>query len=211
MSISLSPAEQDADNSTEAPSRHLHSVSIDRTFQLPTFSTSIESYDEIQPESLATTPLESGNLNLSAPRGNVLQRRKSRSINSLDLERGPGAVRISTLSQDTGNDLDNSSQKSFYENAATVASPSHYIEGSAASHQSSLSERDADTRGSEEGAPELFRAFPESKWFRSVVFAVIGFCVMTLMVLGNLIYTYCSLPPPSDLRIVQTAQGHSQY
>lgn len=35
-----------------------------------------------------------------------------------------------------------------------------------------------------------FHAFPESKWFRSVVFAKFGFIITTLMVLGNLMYTY---------------------
>jgi len=36
----------------------------------------------------------------------------------------------------------------------------------------------------------LFVAFRESRWIRSVVIAKIGFVIMTLMVLGNLIYSY---------------------
>lgn len=36
----------------------------------------------------------------------------------------------------------------------------------------------------------LFRAFPRSRWVRSVTIATLGFVIMTLMVLGNLIYTY---------------------
>ena len=38
--------------------------------------------------------------------------------------------------------------------------------------------------------PELFHAFPEKGWFRSIPLAIGGFLIMTLLVLGNLIYTY---------------------
>jgi hypothetical protein len=35
----------------------------------------------------------------------------------------------------------------------------------------------------------LFHAFPERKYFRSVILAQLGFVIMTVLVLGNLIYT----------------------
>jgi len=37
---------------------------------------------------------------------------------------------------------------------------------------------------------DLFHAFKETKWFRSIIFAQVGFVIMTLLVLGNLIYAY---------------------
>ena len=46
---------------------------------------------------------------------------------------------------------------------------------------------------SSQGSDGMFRAFPESKWLRSVVIAKIGFIIMTMMVLGNLIYSYAFL------------------
>jgi len=47
----------------------------------------------------------------------------------------------------------------------------------------------------EEAGPEenpsmlVFRAFPERKWFRSIVVAKIALGIVTCCVMGNLIYT----------------------
>jgi hypothetical protein len=45
-----------------------------------------------------------------------------------------------------------------------------------------------------------FYAIPETRWFRSVTFAIVGCVVMTMMVLGNIIYTY---EPTSNLNNLQ--------
>src|SRR5579859_4742556 len=47
--------------------------------------------------------------------------------------------------------------------------------------------------------PELFHAFPEKGWFRAIPLAVGGFLIMTLLVLGNLIYTYQSFVSYANL------------
>jgi hypothetical protein len=45
---------------------------------------------------------------------------------------------------------------------------------------------------SQSSTEALFHAIPESKWVRPVILAIVGFVVMTVMVLGNIIYTYGS-------------------
>lgn len=45
---------------------------------------------------------------------------------------------------------------------------------------------------SQNSTEALFHAIPESKWVRPVILAIVGFVVMTVMVLGNIIYTYRS-------------------
>ena len=58
------------------------------------------------------------------------------------------------------------------------------------SNRSSERRRSPDPHGTIANDDEsLFVAFRESRWIRSVVIAKIGFVVMTLMVLGNLIYS----------------------
>lgn len=54
-------------------------------------------------------------------------------------------------------------------------------------HGSGYSRSNPESQNSTEA---LFQAIPETKWFRSGTFAIIGFVVMTVLVLGNLIYTY---------------------
>lgn len=46
---------------------------------------------------------------------------------------------------------------------------------------------------SQSSTEALFHAIPTSKWVRPVVLAIVGFVVMTVMVLGNIIYTYESM------------------
>jgi len=55
-------------------------------------------------------------------------------------------------------------------------------------------ESSEDTSLTEVNERDLFHAFKETKWFRSIIFAQVGFVIMTLLVLGNLIYAY-DLPP----------------
>ena len=45
-----------------------------------------------------------------------------------------------------------------------------------------------------------FYAIPETRWFRSVTFAIVGCVIMTMMVLGNIIYTYESMSNLNNLQ-----------
>jgi hypothetical protein len=60
------------------------------------------------------------------------------------------------------------------------------------------------------GVP-LFHAFRESRWVRSVVIAKIGFIIMSLMVLGNLIYSYHTSPTWTNCSVVMAAKGNSSF
>ena len=189
-----------------ALTRDYRSASISETYLLP-YSTGIVGYDKIGSES----PLEAERTRITSPSaqgGNVLQRRsgRSKSINSADLERGSmtGNNRNSTLPQDAEKYQDSSSQTSLDEEAViSVVETSQRAEDpntmpcSNVSLHSSLPRRDESISEPELQVPELFHAFPEAKWFRSTIFAVAGFCTMTMIVLGNLIYTYI----PSILRV----------
>jgi hypothetical protein len=63
-------------------------------------------------------------------------------------------------------------------------------------HGSNYSRSNTESQSSTEA---LFHAIPETKWFRSVTFAIVGCVVMTMMVLGNVIYTCESIGNQSNL------------
>lgn len=118
-------------------------------------------------------------LQLHAPRA-----RRAESISSAvsrDLERGdalPRFVQSSRSSRHSGSD--NSNPPSLV----------HRTESNASSE--ALERRQpADTNtNAHDDFEHLFVAFRESRWIRSVVIAKVGFLTLTIMVLGNLIYSY---------------------
>jgi len=109
-----------------------------------------------------------------------LRRRRSRgkSIYTIDLERlSHSNDRISAI-QNSNNEED---KVNHNDENNTVRSR----------HESVDSEQDSiSSSGSHVPEPILFQAFTESRYFRSIYFAILGFVVMTLLVLGNLIYTF---------------------
>lgn len=122
-------------------------------------------------------------MQLQAPRS-----RRTQSISSSvsrDLERGEGVVPriVHSSVQQQSRDSDSGSDDS---DAASVYQPPEW------NHSSERLESANTTPEIAAGVP-LFHAFGESRWLRSVVIAKIGFVIMTMMVLGNLVYSYdCS-------------------
>jgi hypothetical protein len=123
-------------------------------------------------------------MQLSAPRS-----RRTQSISSSvsrDLERGEGEVvprivhsSVQQQSRDSGSGSENSDAPSVYQEP----------EWNDSSEVLGRRESANTTPEASDGVP-LFSAFRESRWVRSVVIAKIGFVIMTLLVLGNLIYSY---------------------
>jgi hypothetical protein len=111
--------------------------------------------------------------------GRTLRRRnnsRARSLLSVDLEDG-SEVPNDRISPFEAIEVEDKS------NPAESSQPRHSMR-----HQSNSSSSISQLDDSPPD-PVVFRAFPELKWFRSIVFAVIGFVIMTMIVLGNLIYT----------------------
>ena len=190
----------DAPNTALATSHY--STSVEHASRLSCCSCSAGS-EETRPESPAASL--GTEVNHHAP-GNACQWRidNSKSIDPVDLERGSvtGNDVNSVLPQDT----EKSSQEFCDQNATIpVVESSNQVEHSRTSPSPDESlhspppERDESTSESESQGHQLFHAFPEKRWFRSDVFAGVGFCIMTLMVLGNLIYTYNPLRPMTHL------------
>ena len=151
---------------------------------------------------------------LDLPQNTVKRRRSTRSQNSIDIGKIAEIATKSTLAENRVED-GQGQRDSTLESRSIEANRSDASDGRASissSHASVTSfsqahilrSQIADT-GLGDGA--LFRAFPERKYLRSVVLAQFGFLIMTLLVLGNLIYTYA----PYDFvlnafRIVETAK-----
>jgi hypothetical protein len=123
-------------------------------------------------------------MQLRAPRS-----RRTQSISSSvsrDLERGEGVVprivhsSVQQQSRDSGSGSDNSDAASVYQQPEW--------------NDSSERLESANTTPEMTNGAPLFHAFRETRWVRSVVIAKIGFVIMTLMVLGNLIYSYDRSP-----------------
>jgi hypothetical protein len=177
--------------------QHRQSGSIGRTSE-PLTS---KAFSEIQSESPAATPIDGklGNLGASTPSGNLLRHRsRSKSKNSVDLENGP-VIRHHGISADlyeTRKHLDDPGQNSLDAKVLTsVVETLNQTDQNNLTHSCQLSFRSSipasnvSTTELEPQVPDLFHAFPETRWFGSVTFAAVGFCVMTLLVFGNLIYT----------------------
>jgi hypothetical protein len=80
-------------------------------------------------------------------------------------------------------------------NAENTAPPNPVIEASPVSSQHRVTSLgssfgDEPLAEAEPQPHRLFRAFPEKGRFRSIPLAIVGFSIMTLLVLGNLIYTF---------------------
>jgi hypothetical protein len=177
-----------------------HSASVGQTYQHSN-SEGIAAYDEIQRESPALIPLKMDSLGPHELGGNRLRLRKS----SIVVEEG-SRIRIEATSVETGRYPDSTSSNFLDPEALRSVVETTNQDGgsdSAQSRHTSLhSSLPGDNDSSNEPRPqsqELFHAFPETRWFRSITFAVVGFCIMTLMVLGNLIYTYVLLLAVIDL------------
>jgi hypothetical protein len=124
--------------------------------------------------------------------GGIIQRRGSQtsSLKLLDLEQG---YPTPDSQQDKGkypeDDSDDKSPpppktvETLFPRTDTSPAPSHHV----SSVHLSLGE-------SEPPPVHLFYAFPERGWFKSIPLAIVGFIIMTLLVVGNLIYTYPRLP-----------------
>ena len=122
---------------------------------------------------------------------------------SINLERSPvtGTERSSTPGQDIERGEDYSS-RTHHEDGSTSITLRNTDQNEDriltqrrhATVPSSLTEHQESGRMPAEAdshvVENLFHAFPETRLFRSVTFATVGFLIMTLMVLGNLIYTY---------------------
>lgn len=169
-----------------------------------------------QSDEYLTSPVASdgsGHLLPTTGGGHLRRRSGSRRLDSIDLEQGSG---IDTLRLGTGEQgvrrrsgsrrLDSVDLEIGGPNEASRPASDHYVEsqGHVASSISLNGSVDADeaitvlnepgsNHSSSHGlsSPDevVFRAFPERRWFKSVIFAQVGFVLMTLMVLGNLIYT----------------------
>lgn len=134
--------------------------------------------------------------------GGVIQRRGSQtsSLKLLDLEQG---YTNRDDQQDKGKyPEDDSDEKSppppktvetLFARTDTSPAPSHHV---SSVH---LSLGDESLAESEPPPVHLFYAFPERGWFKSIPLAIVGFIIMTLLVVGNLIYTYVPPPPPRTL------------
>ena len=191
--------QDDNDNTSNialVPNRH--PASVEHACRLSCCSCGVD-YDEIMPESTAATSLEAekGFSNHHAPGGNThqWQNDSNDSIDPVDLEKG--SVKANDVNSDLPREKDNSSKESWDQDAVVpVVETSNQVEHPRPSPSpdeslhSARPERDESTNESELQVQQLFHAFPDTKWFRSEVFAGFGFCIMTLMVLGNLIYTY---------------------
>jgi len=117
---------------------------------------------------------------LSAPRS-----RRTQSVSSSvsrDLERGDVLPRIVHSSVQPAS-RDSSGSESENSEAPSVYQRPEWNDSSEV-----LGRRDSANTTSD--AVLRFSAFRESRWVRSVVIAKIGFVVMTLIVLGNLVYSY---------------------
>jgi hypothetical protein len=110
-------------------------------------------------------------------RGGRLRRRsRGKSIYTIDLENVAGSdiITHATISHDKDGEQVNRSEEPQGTN----------------SPRSSISrERRQSNESAGPDALHLFHAFPEARWFNSKAFAIGGFVIMTVMVLGNLIYT----------------------
>jgi hypothetical protein len=124
----------------------------------------------------------------------VKRRRSAKTNNSIDLERGkmpefapkPTSEGNADGDQGTGNldarDSDHGSERESVISHPASLNPSF-------SHSQLLGLPATDTAND----IGLFHAFSEGKYFRSVLIAQVGFVIMTLLVLGNLVYTYLLL------------------
>ena len=176
------------------------SASVGQTYQHSN-SEGLATYDEIQPESPALIPRKLDSLGPHEPGGNRLRLRKS----SIVVEEG-SRIRIEASSIETGRYPDNTNSNSLDSEALrSVVETTNQNDGrdpAQSRHTSLHSSLPVDDDSSNEPGPQpqaLFHAFPETRWFRSITFAVAGFCIMTLMVLGNLIYTYILRLAVTDL------------
>jgi hypothetical protein len=160
-------------------------------------STDIKGNGEIHLEPSSSTP-PAGKIGKLTPYQGSSILRKRRSTNSIDLE--PGSKhRVDHLAssfdalQEAGLYNTTSSQKYVAAEPLTSTAESAYQQEDTQSCHRSLRSTLPEDNGSliePDIAPdELFRAFPKRRWLRPLVLAVVGFCIMTLMVLGNLIYT----------------------
>jgi hypothetical protein len=143
----------------------------------------VQGHDDMLIESKACTSLEP-----SKDASNLHMTGGSNAPDSIDLERSPiiGIETSSTPAQDTARSEDYSNHQHDEDRILTqrrhATAPSSLTE-----HQESgRIPAEADSQVVE----NLFHAFPETRLFRSVTFATVCFLIMTLMVLGNLIYTY---------------------
>jgi len=128
----------------------------------------------------------------------LLQRRRSGSFTTIDLENGDRVAqgRETSIKEEVGE----TAEMEFF-----VVPPPGSIHVDDAQSLQGISlhsvnpeagDNSTDSRAGTPQEPEvLFHAFPRSRWFRPIWIAVVGFCVMTLMVLGDLIYTYVSCFP----------------
>jgi len=172
-----------------------------------TNSTDIKGNGEIQLVEPSSSTPPAGKIGNLIPYQGSSTLRKRRSTNSIDLE--PGSKhRLDHLASSTfealeaGGSNPTSSQKYVAAEPLTSTAESSYQQEDTQSCHQSLRSTLPEDNGSliePDIAPdELFHAFPKRRWLRPLVLAVVGFCIMTLMVLGNLIYT-----------IVETARGNS--
>lgn len=204
-SASRSEKQESMDEPSNVATAPLPSALISQSSRL-SYSTGAGDYDEIQEipvETKPSTPLEQkpGTTNSPTMSGGLFQRPSARknSVNSIDLERGSaiGNDRSSASPRNTIRESgDSSPRSSDAKGLVFVVESSNQI-----NRQSDPVSLPSFSEPGKSGQPlttepdlpvdeDLFHAFSETRWFRSVPFAMVGFSVMTLMVLGNLVYTY---------------------
>jgi hypothetical protein len=127
------------------------------------------------------------------------QRSRSRSLSSTGLENGLVIANDGISSAELGSKIDEHMDDNFTSTLEDACPNQRTDEGSVRSLELSVHSLPVESTSWSPGTdlvsglenePVLFYAFPERKWFRSIVFAGVGFVVMTMMVLGNLIYTW---------------------
>jgi hypothetical protein len=152
--------------------------------------------------SCITTPLEPPN-QLHQTGSNLVKRRRGTiREDSIDLERGPVSdIEPKSAAGQIKREEDDQSKVDSCEDNPDASDSNRDDERASilsrhVSAHSSFEGRVLDQLRTDAGRQDdegLFHAFPERKWFRSVIFAQVGFVIMTFMVLGNLIYTYVPL------------------
>ena len=131
-------------------------------------------------------------------------RRAIKSADYIDLERGTiSEIERKPSLREKKSEIDHHQADSAPETSNLDASGSHRSgepvsipSGRPSAHISSSEGRRPGQPGtvtSQQGEDNRFHAFPERTWFQSAVVAQISFVIMTLMVLGNLTYTYIPL------------------